>query len=65
MNHRNKDVSSAYSLAFEDNTSDKSLIYIKNNNRSSIELCETPALTSDQSETWPFNKAHCFLFPKK
>ena len=42
----NKDVSSANSLAFEDNPSDKSLIYIKNNNGPSMEPCETPLLTS-------------------
>ena len=41
----NKDVSSANSLAFEDNP-DKSLIYVKNNNGPSMEPCETPLLTS-------------------
>ena len=25
----------------------------------------TPALTSDQSDTWPFNKTLCFLFLRK
>ena len=58
----NKDVSSANSLAFEDNPPDKSLIYIKNNNGPSMEPCGTPALTSGQSETYPFNKTPCFLF---
>ena len=47
---------SANSLAFEDNPSDKLLIYNKNNNGPSIESWGTPALTSDQSETWLFNK---------
>ena len=42
----NKDVSSANSLAFEDNPSGKLLIYIKNNNVPSVEPCETPLLTS-------------------
>ena len=61
----NKDVLSANSLAFEDNPSDKSLIYIENNNRPSMEPCGTPALTSDQSKTSPFNKTLCFLFLRK
>ena len=61
----NKDVSSAKSLAFEDNPSDKSLIYIKNNNGPSMEPWGTLALTSDQSETCPFNKTLCFLFLRK
>ena len=61
----NKDVLSAKSLVFEDNPSDKSLIYIKNNNGPSMEPWGTPALTSDQSETCPFNKTLCFLFLRK
>ena len=61
----NKDVSSAKSLTFEDNPSDKSLIYIKNNNGPSMEPWATPALTSDQSEACPFNKTLCFLFFRK
>ena len=61
----NKDALSANSLAFEDNPSDKSLIYIENNNRPSMEPCGTPALTSDQSKTSPFNKTLCFLFLRK
>ena len=61
----NKDILSANSLAFEDNPSDKLLIYIKNNNGPSMEPWGTPALTSDQSETCPFNKTLCFLFLKK
>ena len=52
----NKDVLSAKSLVFEDNPSDKSLIYIKNNNGPSMEPWGTPALTSDQSGTCPFDK---------
>ena len=60
-----KDVSSANSLAFEDNPSDKSLIYIKNNNGPSMEPWGTPALTSDQSAICPFNKTLCFLFLRK
>ena len=59
----NNDVSSANSFAFKDNT-DKSLIYIKNNNGSSMEPWGTPALTSDQYETFPFNKTLSFLFLK-
>ena len=59
---KNKDVPSANSLAFEGNPSDKSLIYIKNNNGPSIEPWETPALTSGQSEICPFNKTLCFIF---
>ena len=43
-------------LAFEDSPSDKLLIYIKNNSGPSIEPWETPALISDQPETYPFNK---------
>ena len=58
-------MSSANSLAFEDNPSDKSLIYIKNNNGPSIEPWGTPALTSDQPETCPLNKTLCFLFFRK
>ena len=46
---------SANSSAFEDNP-DKSLIYIKNNNEPIIEASKTFVLTSDQSETCPFNK---------
>ena len=61
----NKDVSSAKSLAFEGNPSDKLLIYIENNNGQSMEPCGTPALTSDESETCPFNKTFCFLFLRK
>ena len=61
----NKDVSSAKSLAFEDNPSDKSLIYIKNNNGASMEPWGTPAPTSDYSETCLFNKSLCFLFLRK
>ena len=59
-----KDVSSGNSLVFEDNPSDK-LLYIKNNNGLSIEPWGTPALTSDQSETCPFNKTLCFPFLRK
>ena len=61
----NKDVSSTNSLAFEDNPSDKSLIYIKNNNGPSMEPCGTPALTSYQSETFPFNKTPFFSISQK
>ena len=61
----NKDVSSANSLAFEGNPSDKSLIYIKNNNGPVMEPWGSPALTSDQSKTCPFNKTLCFLFLRK
>ena len=43
-------------LAFQDSPSDKLLIYIKNNSGPSIEPWETPALTSDQPDTYPFNK---------
>ena len=60
----NKDLSSANSLTFEDNPSDKSSIYIKDNNGPSMELCGTPALTSDQSETCLFNKTIFFYFSK-
>ena len=55
-----KDVLSGNSLVFEDNP-DK-LLYIKNNNGLSIEAWGTPAITSDQSETCPFNKTLCFPF---
>ena len=61
----NKDVSSASSLVFEDNPSEKSLIYIKNNNGPSMEPWGIPALTSGQSETCPFNKTLCFLFLRR
>ena len=61
----NKDVSSVNSLAFEDNPSDKSLIYLKNYNGPSMESWRTPAVTSDQSETCPCNKTLCFLFFRK
>ena len=47
----NKDMLSANNLAFEDNPSDKSLIYIKNNNGPSMDPWGTPTLTSDQWET--------------
>ena len=60
-----KDVSSANSLTFKDNPSDKPLIYIKNNNGPSEEPWETSALTLDQSETCPFNKTLCFFFLRK
>ena len=49
----NKGVSSANSLAFEDNLSGKSLIYIKTSNGPNIEPWETPALPSEQSEICP------------
>ena len=42
---------SANNLAFEDNPSDKLLIYIKNNNGPSMNPWRTPTLISDQSET--------------
>ena len=58
----NKGVSSAKSLAFEDNPSEKSWIYIKNNNGPSMEPRGTPTLTSDQLETCTFKKTLCFLF---
>ena len=61
----NKNVSSGNSLAFEGNPSDKSLIYIKNNNGPVMEPWGSPALTSDQSKTCPFNKTLCFLFLRK
>ena len=61
----NKDLLSANSLAFEDNPSDKWLIYIKNHNGPNIEPRVTPALTSDQPEVFPFNKTLCFLFLRK
>ena len=61
----NKDISSAKSLAFEDNPSDESLIYIKNKNGPSMEIWGAPPLISDQSETCPFNKTLCFLFLRK
>ena len=38
------------------------MIYIKNNNGPSMEPWGTPALTSDQSKTCPFNRTLCFLF---
>ena len=60
-----KDASSAKSLVFEDNPSDKLLIHIRNNNGPRMEPWGTPALTSDQSETCPFNKTLCFLFLRK
>ena len=56
---------SSNSLAFEDNFSDKSLIYIKSNNGARMDPWGTPTLTSDQSETCPFNKNLCFLFLRK
>ena len=58
-------MTSANSLASEDNPSDKSLIYIKNINGPSIEPWGTPDSTSDQSEAYPFNKTLCFLFLRK
>ena len=61
----NKDVSSANSLVFEDNLSDRSLIYIKNNNGPSMDPWGTRALISDKSDTYPFNKTLCFLFLRK
>ena len=56
---------SANSLAFEGNPSDKSLIYIKNNNGPSMEPWGTSALTSDQSGTYPFNKTLFFSISQK
>ena len=47
-------MSSAKSLGFDDNSFDKSLIYIKNHKRTRIEPCGTPALTVDYLETCPF-----------
>ena len=61
----NKDARSENSLAFEDNSSVELLMHIKNNNEPSIEPWGTPVLTSDHSETCPFNKTFCFLFLRK
>ena len=47
-------MSSAKSLGFDDNSFDKSLIYIKNHKRTRIAPCGTPALTVDHLETCPF-----------
>ena len=59
----NKGVSSTKSLAIENYTSNKLLIYIKNNNNGpSLEPLITRALTSDQLETYPFNETLCFSF---
>ena len=65
MDHKSQDVLLANSLTFEDNPSEKLLIYIKTNNGPSIEPWEAPALTLGQSETCSFNKNHCFLFLRK
>ena len=58
----NKDVSSANSLAFEDNPSDKLLRYIKSVNGPNMEPWGTPAITSDQSETSDLTKLFVFYF---
>ena len=51
---KNKVVPAAISLAFEDNPSDKSLMYVKNNYQPSIEPWGKPALT--HTIPWP-----CYL----
>ena len=58
----NEDESSSNSLGFKDNLSDKSLIYVKNNNGSSMETWETPAQTSGQSETCVDHLTKLFVF---
>ena len=58
----NEDESSSNSLGFKDNLSDKSLMYIKNNNGSSMETWETLALTSGQSETCVDYLTKLFVF---
>ena len=60
-----REISSAKSLVLEDKPSDKSLIYIKNNNGPRMEPWGTPALTLVHKEDCPFNTTLCFLFVKK
>ena len=59
------DVSSGNSLSIEDNPSDKSLIFIKNNNGPSMEPWGTPVLTSDESKTCPLKQNSLFPISQK
>ena len=58
----NKDVLSAKRLVFEDNPSDRSLIYIRNNNGPRMEPWGTPALTSHQTSQTLVHLTKFFLF---
>ena len=61
----NGDVSSVKSLGFDNNSFDKSLMCIKNNNGPKIEPYVTPSLTAAHLKTCPFKTTLWYLFVKK
>ena len=61
----NKDVSSANNLHLLLISSDKSLIYIKNNKRLKMDPYGTPVWISAQEKHWPFKTTLCFLSLRK
>ena len=61
----NKNVSSGKSLTLDDKLSNKSLIWIRNNNRPNIDSCSAPPLTLVQVDTWLLRTTNSFLLLKK
>ena len=60
----NREVSSANSLALDDNPSGKSLMQIKKSNEPKVDPRGTPALTLVYEEDWPLSVTFCFPFRK-
>ena len=56
---------SANSLTLDDKLSDKSLVYIRNNNEPNVEPYRMPALTLVQVDKLPLRTKLCFLLLKK
>ena len=56
---------STKSLAVDDRSLDKSLIYTKNNRGPKIDPWGMPASTGDHEDDWPFNRALWNLFDRK
>ena len=65
MNYRKKNVLSGNSLTLDDKLSDKSLVYIRNNNEPNTEPYRIPALTLVQVDMLPLRTKRCFLLLKK
>ena len=58
-------MSFTYSLAFGDNPSVRSFMYIRNRSGPNMEPWRAPALTSAQEEACPLSTTPCFLFLQK
>ena len=56
----NNDVSSENNFGLDAESSDKSFIYIRKNNRPSIEPCGTRASIAADEEYWPLRTTLCF-----